>query len=184
MQAWSSGDLVFIDEFGANLAMSPRYGRAPAGHRVRTSRPLSRGRNITFVGALSMRGLRAFRPLPGSCTKVNFIAWVRDFLCPTLRPGKVVLMDNLRAHHAQEVRALIEATGARLEFIPPYSPEFNAIEECWSKVKNIIRKAQARTEGAVILTAFRAARTVTPANARGWIRHAGYRMHRAVSQHA
>lgn len=167
-------DLVFIDEFGANLAMTPRYGRAKAGRRVRTTRPIHRGRNITFAGALTKRGLCALQALPGSATTVNFTAWVRDHLCPLLQAGQVVLMDNLRSHKGDLVKSLIEAKGAVLMFIPPYCPDLNPIEECWSKVKNAVRKAGARTEESLLEAVSGAANLVTPHDALGWFGHAGY----------
>jgi len=167
-------DLVFIDEFGANLAMTPRYGRAKAGRRVRTTRPIHRGRNVTFAGALTKRGLCALQALPGSATTENFTAWVRDHLCPFLHAGQVVLMDNLRSHKGDGVRALIEARGAFLMFVPPYCPDLNPIEECWSKVKNVVRKAAARSEEALLEAVHFAAGLVTPHDALGWIAHAGY----------
>jgi transposase len=170
----ASKNLVFLDEFGANLAMAPRYGRSPAGRRVYVKRPASRGKNKTFAGALTAEGPVAVKALPGSATVQNFTNWVREDLCPVLRPGQVVVMDNLRSHHREEVAALINARGASVLFIPPYSPEFNSIEECWSKIKSFLRKARARTEEALIEAVRMALETISSKDAIGWFHHAGY----------
>lgn len=167
-------DLVFIDEFGSNLAMVPHYGRARAGKRVRTSRPTRRGKNVTFAGAMTRAGLIALADMGGSATTERFLAWVQSHLVPVLRKGQVVILDNLRAHHAEEVRAAIEAVGARLEFLPPYSPEYNPIEECWSKVKTYLRRVRARTREALVAAVQEARQLVTSGDAHGWFRHAGY----------
>lgn len=169
--------LVFLDEFGANLAMVPRYGWAPAGERVHINKPSKRGRNVTFAGALSLGGVLGLVALPGSATVVNFVEWVRWSLVPTLRAGQVVVMDNLKAHHNEAVAALIEDAGARILFLPPYSPDLNPIEECWSKIKTYLRKARARSEEALATAVEMASELVTPTDARGWFGHAGYRVH-------
>ena len=177
-RALESSDLVFIDEFGVNIAMYPRYGRARAGKRIRIKRPLNRGRNRTFIGAISRTGgLRAFSVLPGSTTLTNLLNWVATDLVPTLRAGQVVLMDNLAAHRNEQVRTLIEAAGARVLYIPPYSPEYNPIEECWAKVKNLVRKAMARTEDTLLAATFAAARCVTLGDVAGWFSHASRYWH-------
>lgn len=170
-------DLVFLDEFGANLAMVPRYGWAPAGERVHINKPSKRGRNVTFAGALSLGGILALVALPGSATVVNFVEWVECSLVPSLRAGHVVVMDNLTAHHNEAVASLIEGAGARILFLPPYSPDLNPIEECWSKIKTYLRKARARSEEALATAVEMASELVTSADARGWFGHAGYRVH-------
>lgn len=170
-------NLVFLDEFGANLAMVPRYGWAPAGERVHINKPSKRGRNVTFAGALSLGGILGLVALPGSATVVNFVEWVRSSLVPSLRPRHVVVMDNLTAHHNAAVASLIEGAGARILFLPPYSPDLNPIEECWSKIKTFLRKARARSEDALVTAVDMASEMVTSADARGWFRHAGYRVH-------
>lgn len=166
--------LVFLDEFGANLAMVPRYGRAPSGARVHINKPTKRGPNVTFVGAMTLQGIVTLDALAGSCTKERFLEWVVDIFAPTLRVGQIVVMDNLKAHHNPAVRELIEAAGATILFIPPYSPDMNAIEECWSKIKTFMRKASARTHDSLLLAAAWGADMVTPADAQGWTLHAGY----------
>lgn len=174
MPELAANNLVFLDEFGANLGMVPRHGRARAGRRVHINKPASRGRNITFAGAMTVAGLLVLEALPGTANKVRFLAWVRDILCPRLREGHVVVMDNLSAHHADEVRQAIEGRGAQILFLPPYSPDLNPIEECWSKVKNYLRKQMARTEPALLAAVARAMDQVTANDASGWFLHAGY----------
>lgn len=173
-------NLVFLDEFGANLGLVPRYGRSRSGRRLHINKPRERGRNITFAGAMTLEGVLGLVALPGSATIVHFAQWVKDVLAPALKPGQIVIMDNLRAHHAEEVRELIEATGATIMFLPPYSPDFNPIELCWSKVKNILRKMCARSEAALLAAVEIARNTVTAENISGWFAHAGY----AMAQHA
>ena len=166
-------NFVVLDEFGVNVAMFPRYGRSRAGQRIRVKRPLNKGRNRTFIGAISEQGgLRAFTVLPGSSTLTNFLEWVAKHLLPTLHPGQVVLMDNLRAHRNDQVRQLIESVGAHVLYTPPYSPEFNPIEECWSKIKNTVRKAMARTEDALLAATYAASKHVTLDDIGGWFKHA------------
>jgi transposase len=179
-KALDARNLVFLDEFGSNLAMVPRYARAPAGVRVHINKPSKRGKNVTFVGALTLDGLLTLDALPGSATIINFVAWVRDVLVPLLRAGQVVIMDNLNAHRSDIVRELIEAAGASVLLLPPYSPDLNPIEESWSKVKSFLRAARARSHEALLLAAEMAAAMVTPSDARGWFSHAGY----ASNQHA
>lgn len=169
-----SRDLVFLDEFGANLAFVPRYGRAPAGQRVHVNKPTYRGKNVTFVGAMTLDGLLTLDALPGSATCEHFEAWVRDTLIGVLRQGQIVIMDNLRAHKTEAIRALVASVGAQVLFLPPYSPDLNPIEECWSKVKSFLRKARARCHEALLLAVDMAAELVTPSDSRGWFTHAGY----------
>lgn len=163
-----------MDEFGANLAFVPRYGRALSGERVHINKPSKRGKNVTFVGALTLAGLVAIDALPGSATIVNFVEWVRDTLLGVLRAGHIVVMDNLRAHKVEVVRELIESVGAKVLFLPPYSPDMNPIEECWSKMKSFLRKAQARSHDALLVAVDMATEMVTPSDSRGWFTHAGY----------
>ena len=170
-------DLVFLDEFGANLAMVPRYGWAPSGERVHINKPSKRGRNITFAGALSLGGVLGLVALPGSATVANFVEWVRCSLVPGLRAGQVVIMDNLTAHHNEAVASLIEGAGARILFLPPYSPDLTPIEECWSKIKTFLRKARARSEDALVTAVDMGSEMVTSVDAGGWFGHAGYRVH-------
>jgi transposase len=132
-------DLVFLDETGVNQAMAREYGRAPKGKRVFGSRPRKRGKNITIVGALDAAGNLLMATLGRSLNGFIFLGFLAAYLIPTLRRGQVIIMDNLKAHHIPMVRKLIEDAGCRLIYLPSYSPEYNPIEHCWSKLKAILR---------------------------------------------
>ncbi len=146
--------LIFIDESGCNIAMSPTYGRAPRGQRVIDHRPTNWGQNISIVGAVRADRVLAHQTFDGAVNGPKFIDFVRHRLVPRLYPGDVVVLDNLRAHHAPEVRCLVEAAHARLLFLPPYSPEFSPIEPCWSFLKNWLRtlkeRVPARLKAAIV----------------------------------
>lgn len=137
--------LVFIDETGASTKMARLRGRAPRGERCRASVPHGHWKTTTFVGALRLDGMTAPMVLDGPMHGDAFFAYVEQVLVPTLRPGDVVIMDNLPAHKGARIRHAIENAGAQLRFLPPYSPDFNPIEKAFAKLKAILRKAAART---------------------------------------
>ncbi len=161
------GDLVFLDETASHVAMTPRYGRAPRGTRVYGAVPRNRGRNVTLIATLSTAGL-------GALDGPAFAAYVRAFLAPTLRPGQIVVLDNLAVHRNAAARRLIEARGCRLLFPPPYSPDFSPIEHAFSKLKACLRRAGARTRDALEAAIADALAAITSDDARGWFRHCGY----------
>ncbi len=167
-------DLVFVDESGVNIAMTRRYARAPRGERAVGSVPKNWGGNTSILGALGLLGILAAMILDGATDTEAFLVYVRQILVPALWPGAVVLMDNLSAHHAEEVREAIEAAGARLIYLPPYSPELSPIEECWSKVKEFLRAQAARTHERLEQAISLALEAVTPQDALGWFVHSGY----------
>jgi transposase len=167
-------DWVFLDESGATTALVRRDARAVGGRRAVGRVPAGHWTQLTILGALSLAGL-------GACMTVNaptdtdvFTAYVRHLLVPTLRPGQVVVLDHLSAHRGPAVRALIEGAGCRLLFLPPYSPDFNPIEQAWSKLKTLLRGAAARTREVLeaALTTF--LEQITAADADAWFVHAGY----------
>ena len=167
----------FIDESGLNLALTRLYGRAPGGARVLGSAPRNYGPNVTMLGALSCTGLEAVMTVEGATDAAVFRAYVREVLCPTLRAGDLVVADNLSAPKAAGVQEAIAATGARLLYLPPYSPDLNPIEHCWSKIKTFLRAAKARTREALDAALTRALATVTESDARAWFAHCGYVLH-------
>jgi transposase len=167
----------FIDESGINLAMTRLYGRAPRGERVLGSAPQNYGPNVTLLGALSCTGLEAVMMIEGATDADVFRAYVREVLCPTLREGDIIIADNLSAHKAAGVQESIAATGARLLYLPPYSPDLNPIEQCWSKIKAFLRAAKARTRDALDTAVAFALATVTELDARAWFAHSGYVLH-------
>ncbi|MCC4256086.1 MULTISPECIES: IS630 family transposase [Sphingobium] len=137
--------LVFIDETGASTKMARLRGRARRGIRCRSPIPHGHWKTTTFIGALRLTGMTAPMVLDGPMTGEWFAAYAQQVLAPTLRPGDIVILDNLPAHKTMAAREAIEATGARMLFLPPYSPDFNPIENAFSKLKAILRKAAART---------------------------------------
>lgn len=136
---------MFLDETGANTKMARRHGRAPRGQRLRCSVPHGHWKTTTFIGGLRLLGMTAPMVLDGPMTGAWFLAYVEQILVPTLRPGDIVILDNLGAHKNAAARRAIEAAGARLLFLPPYSPDLNPIENAFSKLKALLRKAAART---------------------------------------
>jgi transposase len=151
-EAWFEGQpdlnpqkLVFIDETAATTKMARPCGRAPRGERLRAGVPHGHWNTTTFVGALRLSGMTAPMLLEGPMTQAWFLAHVLQVLIPTMRPGDIVVLDNLAAHKGAAVRQAIEAPGATLLFLPPYSPEFNPIENAFAKLKALLRKAAART---------------------------------------
>jgi len=167
-------DLVFLDETAAHIAMTPRYARAPRGVRVYGAVPRNRGQNLTLLAALTAEGIGPAMALDGAADGPAFVAYVRAFLVPTLRPGQVVILDNLAVHKAAEARALIEAAGCRLRFLPPYSPDYNPIELAFAKLKEQLRRAGARTRAALEPAIARALDAITALDAAHWFRHCGY----------
>lgn len=138
--------LVFIDETGASTKMARLRGRAPRGERCRAPIPHGHWKTTTFVGGLRLGGMTAPMVLDGVMNGPAFTAYVEQVLAPTLKPGDVVVMDNLPAHKLAAVRRAIEHAGAELHFLPPYSPDFNPIEMAFSKLKAFLKKAAARTK--------------------------------------
>jgi transposase len=167
----------FVDESGINLAMTRRYGRAPRGERALGSAPQNYGPNVTILGALSYTGLEAVMTIEGATDAEVFRAYVCEVLCPTLREGDIVIADNLSAHKAAGVQEIIAVTGAQLLYLPPYSPDLNPIEQCWSKIKAFLRAAKARTREALDTAVTQALATVTESDARAWFAHSGYVLH-------
>lgn len=139
---------MFVDETGVHLGFTRRYGRALQGERLYDSEPGNRGQNISLIGGISLDGLIATMSIPGSVNTDVFLFYIQSVLIPQLWAGAIVLMDNLPVHHAEVIRLALVAVGAKLVFLPPYSPDFSPIELCWSKLKQLLREAIARTNEA------------------------------------
>ena len=167
-------DLVFLDETGSHLGYTPTHAWAPRGEHAYAAAPANRGENKTVVAALTLDGVRALMRFDGAMTTVRFDGYVRHVLAPTLRPGQVVIADNLQAHHSERARAAIEAAGARFLPLPAYSPDFNPIEEAFSKVKQSLRRAEARTDDDLRAATWAAFATISTADITGWFTHCGY----------
>jgi transposase len=166
----------FIDESGFNLAMTPLYGRAPRGERAVGSVPINYGSNLTLIGALSLSRLQALMTVEGATDGEVFGAYVEQVLCPTLLAGDVVILDNLGAHKVRGIREAIEARGAEVIYLPPYSPDLNPIEQCWSKIKSVVRAIGARSREALEEAIKQAIETISEANALAWFAHCGYKV--------
>jgi transposase len=169
--------LKFIDESGSNLALTRLFGRAPKGERITEGVPQNRGENITTLAALSVQGVEAAMTVNGAVDGEVFLVYVREVLCPTLAAGDIVVMDNLTAHKVAGVEEAITAKGARLEYLPPYSPDMNPIEKCWSKIKTYLRRVKARTREALEEALRQALLQITEADVRGWFAYCGYPVH-------
>jgi transposase len=165
---------VFIDETGSHLGLVRAYARAPRGERAVGRAPRNRGRTRTTISSVTLEGMGPGLLVEGGISTAGFEAYVEHTLAPTLRPAQIVVMDNLRQHQSGRTRALIEARGAELWFLPSYSPDLNPIEEAFSKVKARLRAAAARTHEALVAAIWAALAAITPADARGYFTHCGY----------
>jgi len=166
---------VFVDESGFHTSMTRLRARAPRGERAYGKVPRKRGRNQTLIASITLGGAMGVAiSIEGATDAELFEAYVERFLAPTLSAGQVVVLDGLGAHRTGRVRGLVEARGADLVFLPPYSPDLNPIEEAFSKVKGIVRKAAARTRGALDEAVGAALSAVTAEDAAGWFAHCGY----------
>ena len=168
--------LVFVDETGTNTSLSPRYAYSPKGRRAYAQVPRNRGANTTLLASMSLEGMGPCLAVEGATTATVFEAYVEKALVPSLRCGQIVVLDNLGAHKSERARKLIEGRGCQLLFLPPYSPDFDPIEEAFSKIKGALRKAQARTREALIEALGVAISAVTARDARGFFEHGGYHL--------
>jgi transposase len=165
---------VFIDETWASTKMARTHGRAPRGERLRSPVPHGHWKTTTFVAGLRNCGMVAPMVLDGPINGVAFQAYVDQVLVPELRPGDIVVMDNLGSHKGAGIRAAIEAAGASLLYLPPYSPDFNPIENAFAKLKAMLRKAAARTVDGLWSVIGRSIDTFTPAECTNYFAAAGY----------
>lgn len=168
--------LVFIDEAGTHISMTPTHGWAPRGERLHDYVPRNRGTVTTMLGALTIGGLEAVMTIEGSTNSAVFHAFITEVVAPRLNAGDIVILDNVSAHKNKKTKQHLEKMGVELVFLPPYSPDMNPIEECWSKVKSALRRFCARTIEGLDSAIASAAEAVTPTDAAGWFAHAGYRV--------
>ena len=167
-------DLVFLDEAGVNLALMRLYARAPRGQRARGNRPHKRGQNVSMIGAISLKGIVTSINLFGSVDGLTFEAFVIRRLIPKLWKGAVVVWDNYSIHKGQKIEEAIIKAGARLIYLPPYSPDFNPIENCWSKIKSVLRSIGARTYRDLDKAIASAYSQVSLKDIRNWFAHSCY----------
>ncbi len=167
----------FVDETSVNLTYTRRYGRAPGGQRVDAAVPLHNGPNVTIVAALSAQGVEAVMELEGALNTASFTGYLEQVLGPDLQAGDVVVLDNLRVHKAPGLAEVVAARGARLLYLPPYSPDFTPIELAFSKLKMHLRTAAARTREALRTALDAALAWITAQDAQNWFDHCGYHVH-------
>ncbi len=163
-----------MDESSTNIALTPRYGRAPKGERARGKAPRNRGKNVTLISSIGLEGMGPSMSIEGPSDTDSFGIYVREVLVPALKAGQIVLMDNLSVHKGKWVRDLIEQRGCQLWLLPAYSPDLNPIEEAFSKVKALLRRAEARVLEALFEATEEALLAVSSKDARGYFGHCGY----------
>lgn len=171
---WEATCVVFVDESGAQTNMTPRYSRAPRGERAYGSAPRNHGTNTTLVASLSLAGMGEAMTLTGALDADAFAAYLTTFLVPSLVPGTIVVMDNLRVHHDKRVGPLIAGAGCTLVYLPAYSPDMTPIEQAFSKIKECLRRMGARTQETLDAAITAAMASVTVQDAMGWFSHCGY----------
>jgi transposase len=176
MGAIDSDRFVFVDECSSNTSLAPLYGWSPKGERAYQKAPRNWGKNITLLSSIGKEGgVRASLVVEGSTNGTVFETYLEDVLCPTLKRGQVVVMDNLSAHKGERIRQLIEGRGCELIYLPPYSPDYNPIEQAFSKLKSYLREACARSQQTLVEVIGEALRTITVSDAEGFFEHCGYR---------
>lgn len=173
-QSIDPANLVFLDESGAKTNMTRLRGRAPKGERVYDRAPHGHWYTTTMISSIRSDGSTACMTIEGATTADVFRAYVRHILVPTLQPGDIVILDNLSSHKNTDTLALIEETGATVKFLPAYSPDLNPIEKMWSKIKEFLRAAKARTLEALEEAIAKALATVSANDALGWFESCGY----------
>ena len=173
--------LLFVDESSTNIAMVPRYARAPKGDRAHGKAPRNWGKNVTLISSITLEGMGPSMSIQGSSDTESFSLYMKEVLAPSLKSGQIVVMDNLSVHKGAWVRDLIEQRGCQLWLLPSYSPDMNPIEEAFSKAKNLIRKAKARTLQALFAVTARALEAINEEDARAFFADCGYETPRGHS---
>jgi len=174
MAAVDPADLVFLDETATPTTLTPLRARAPRGQRAVGRVPRGRRTHVSWLATLTPTGIGPSVLVEGAVDRDAFDAFVVRVLAPSLRPGQIVVLDNLSVHKSAVARAAVEAAGCRLVFLPTYSPDFNPIELAFAKAKGALRRAEARSVEAVVTAVGSALASVTTADARAFYRHAGF----------
>jgi transposase len=169
-----------VDEASTTTNMTRRYARTPRGERAYGYVPRNYGRRTTLIAALTAEGMGPAMTLEGAVDTAAFRGYIEQCLVPSLRPGQIILMDNLSSHKSPAIGAMIEAAGCRLVLLPAYSPDFTPIEQAFAKIKEWLRKRAARTQEALEQAIAEALDRVTEQDARGWFRHCGYELSVAI----
>ena len=174
ISGFKASDLVFLDESGCNTDMTRRYAYSLGGSRAVDSAPLSKPKNTTILSSIQLDGTLRYTTFSGGTTVERFKRYLETDLLPHLNGNSVLIMDNMKSHHAKAIKQLLEEAKIRYIFLPPYSPDLNPIENLWSKVKALLRKFKARTLETLPDAIQRAFRAVTPSDCSGWFRTCGY----------
>lgn len=177
LRRWPRPRLKFLDETGVTINLTPRYGRAAPGVRVVEAVPRNYGQHLSLLATLGPQGLSAPMTIEGPVDATVFRRYVERILGPTLLPGDIVVMDNLAVHKVAGIAERIAARGARVEYLPPYSPDFNPIEQAWSKLKTALRQRKARTRRTLERALTVLLPTISGTDARAWFRHCGYSLY-------
>lgn len=162
--------MIYLDESGVSTQMTRLYARCTGGRRIHETTPDGRWKILTILGAISTRGMIATMTIEAATDREIFLAYLDRVLCPQLRPGDVVVMDNLSSHKVAGVRERIEAVGAEVLYLPPYSPDLNPIEKAWSKLKQLLRSVKARSKEALDKAITELLPQISADNAQAWFR--------------
>ena len=173
---------MIVDECGSNLTLTPLYARAPRHERAYGSIPRNTPPNTTLIASLTIQGMGPTLVLSGATDGLAFEAYIEQMLAPTLRPGQILLIDNLSAHKRARVEASVAARGCEVWFLPSYSPDLSPIEGAFAKLKNAWRRAEARTDDALLGAIAASLPTITSADARGFFSDCGYQVHGLLAQ--
>lgn len=176
MKKVSHGRLRFLDEAGASTVLTRLYARAVGGKRTIESVPRNYGQSTSMIATMGTSGVEAMMMIEGSVDTVVFNEYCKQVLQPTLRSGDVIVLDNLGAHRASRIEEIAKECGARVIWLPPYSPDFSPIELMWSKVKTYLKKAKARTQAELEKAIALALETITESDCLSWFRHCGYQV--------
>jgi transposase len=167
-------NLIFVDESGVGIGMTRSHGRAEIGRRAHGNKPRQRGKNVSIVGALGLTGILGFFNIMGPYNTLTFEAFIINHLVPKLWKGACVVMDNCSIHKSDAIREAIEKVGAKLIFLPPYSPDFSPIENCWSKAKTNLKKLEPRTYPDLVAALDQSLDAIATEDIRNWFTHCCY----------
>ena len=174
MSGYAPEKLVFLDESGINVNMTRFYARSKGGSRAVDAVPLWKPQNMTVLSSIQLNGETAYTTYSGGTTSERFVDYLRNILIPTLSPDSIVVMDNMRSHHTQAIKDLLEQAGVQYLYLPPYSPDLNPIEKMWSKLKAFLRKAKVRLLEKLPDAVRAAFKTISSHDCSGWFRFCGY----------